>query len=326
MSRQCQLCGGPVVNGRCTLCGMPYRSDEILYHFNENRRDHYEHASRRARKIMKNQEIPAADRKNDRLSGKSSGGSGKDPAGSRSSAAGRSDARPGAQAVKSGVEKMPGSGQTMKSGPERMPGSSQAVNSGAERMPESGQNVKAGSAGGGERKGNRDAGTRTAASRERNVWLEKERKKSGKPWNEKKKRGVTKLSVLIIVLVVLLLTVPSAAARFFYRYHTENDDRNYYRRMMEEGEYVGYLSPEQQLLVGEEIRAGQYLLYAAEGTAHVRIDERISAFGDYSFENFTLDGNDPWRLMDLRAGQMVSFSSENRQEGRLEFYFVPENS
>ena len=33
--KRCQVCDGPVVNGRCKLCGMPYRNDETLYHLNE---------------------------------------------------------------------------------------------------------------------------------------------------------------------------------------------------------------------------------------------------------------------------------------------------
>ena len=41
---KCQVCGGRVVNGRCSLCGMPYRNDEILYHLNEPRDVHYRHA------------------------------------------------------------------------------------------------------------------------------------------------------------------------------------------------------------------------------------------------------------------------------------------
>ena len=42
---KCPLCDGTVVNGRCKECGMPYRNDEILYHLNESRSDHYRHAS-----------------------------------------------------------------------------------------------------------------------------------------------------------------------------------------------------------------------------------------------------------------------------------------
>ena len=38
---KCPLCDGTVVNGRCKECGMPYRNDEILYHLNESRSDHY---------------------------------------------------------------------------------------------------------------------------------------------------------------------------------------------------------------------------------------------------------------------------------------------
>ena len=54
--KRCQVCDGPVVNGRCKLCGMPYRNDETLYHLNENRSDHYRHATSRARAIMREQE------------------------------------------------------------------------------------------------------------------------------------------------------------------------------------------------------------------------------------------------------------------------------
>ncbi len=54
--KRCQVCDGPVVNGRCKLCGMPYRNDETLYHLNENRSDHYRHATSRARAIMRQEE------------------------------------------------------------------------------------------------------------------------------------------------------------------------------------------------------------------------------------------------------------------------------
>ena len=53
---RCPLCDGPVVNGRCTACGMPYKKDEILYHLNESRSDHYKHATPNARKIMAKQQ------------------------------------------------------------------------------------------------------------------------------------------------------------------------------------------------------------------------------------------------------------------------------
>lgn len=60
---RCQVCDGPVVNGRCKLCGMPYRNDEILYHLNENRSDHYRHATIRTREAMRQEEIPLGDKK-----------------------------------------------------------------------------------------------------------------------------------------------------------------------------------------------------------------------------------------------------------------------
>ena len=61
--KRCQVCDGPVVNGRCKLCGMPYRNDETLYHLNENRSTHYRHATSRAQAIMRQEEIPLGDKK-----------------------------------------------------------------------------------------------------------------------------------------------------------------------------------------------------------------------------------------------------------------------
>lgn len=60
---KCQVCGGPVAKGRCKLCGMPYRNDEVLYHLNENRRDHYSHATEKAQQVMRQMEIPLGDKK-----------------------------------------------------------------------------------------------------------------------------------------------------------------------------------------------------------------------------------------------------------------------
>ena len=63
MGGKCQVCDGPVVSGRCKLCGMPYRKDEILYHPNERRSEHYKHATDAARKQMRVNQIPLQDRK-----------------------------------------------------------------------------------------------------------------------------------------------------------------------------------------------------------------------------------------------------------------------
>lgn len=68
--KKCQICEGPIVNGRCKWCGMPYRNDETLYHLNENRSEHYKHASKKARAQMKEREIPLADRKPAAAAGK----------------------------------------------------------------------------------------------------------------------------------------------------------------------------------------------------------------------------------------------------------------
>lgn len=84
MGARCQICDGPVVNGRCKLCGMPYRKDEILYHLNESRSEHYKHATDAARKRMRENQIPVQDRKKtadttakraDRMSGRTTSGS-----------------------------------------------------------------------------------------------------------------------------------------------------------------------------------------------------------------------------------------------------------
>ena len=50
--KRCQVCDGPVVNGRWKLCGMPFRNDETLYHLNEYRSGKYRHATSSAQEIM----------------------------------------------------------------------------------------------------------------------------------------------------------------------------------------------------------------------------------------------------------------------------------
>lgn len=59
---RCQLCDGVISNGRCKVCGMPYRNDEVLYHLNENRRDHYKHATPKAQEIMRQSMVPQGDK------------------------------------------------------------------------------------------------------------------------------------------------------------------------------------------------------------------------------------------------------------------------
>ena len=60
MGKRCQVCDGPIVNGRCKYCGMPYRNDAVMYHLNENRSEHY---SAKGRREMDQSEIPLPDRK-----------------------------------------------------------------------------------------------------------------------------------------------------------------------------------------------------------------------------------------------------------------------
>ena len=62
MGKRCQVCDGPIVNGRCKYCGMPYRNDMELYHLNEDRSEHYRHASAKVKKAMAESEIPLPDR------------------------------------------------------------------------------------------------------------------------------------------------------------------------------------------------------------------------------------------------------------------------
>lgn len=63
MGTKCPVCDGPIINGRCKFCGMPYRKDELLYHLNENRSEHYKHASAKVQREMRREQIPLPDRK-----------------------------------------------------------------------------------------------------------------------------------------------------------------------------------------------------------------------------------------------------------------------
>lgn len=59
---KCLLCDGSVVNGRCSVCGMPFRKDEIMYHLNESSRDHYRHATPKAKEMMRKNRVPLGDK------------------------------------------------------------------------------------------------------------------------------------------------------------------------------------------------------------------------------------------------------------------------
>lgn len=58
---KCPLCDGPVVNGRCRQCGMPYKNDELLYHLNEDRRTHEKHATDKAKEELLKRMVPLGD-------------------------------------------------------------------------------------------------------------------------------------------------------------------------------------------------------------------------------------------------------------------------
>lgn len=58
---KCPLCDGPVVNGRCRECGMPYKNDELLYHLNEDRRTHEKHATDKAKEELLKRMVPLGD-------------------------------------------------------------------------------------------------------------------------------------------------------------------------------------------------------------------------------------------------------------------------
>ena len=47
--KKCCVCDGPVADGRCSWCGMPYQDEENRYHLNENLRDHLNHMSEKER-------------------------------------------------------------------------------------------------------------------------------------------------------------------------------------------------------------------------------------------------------------------------------------
>ncbi len=74
MGKKCQVCGGPVVNGRCKYCGMPYRNDMELYHLNEDRSEHYRHSSAKVRKSNgRERDSSAGQKQNNKKAGKKSG-------------------------------------------------------------------------------------------------------------------------------------------------------------------------------------------------------------------------------------------------------------
>ena len=86
--KRCQVCDGPVVSGRCKLCGMPYRNDEERYHLNENRRDHYAHAPQSVKNKMEAESRSFRQRLAPKVEGPAAAGrrSPRNPAGTRPAA------------------------------------------------------------------------------------------------------------------------------------------------------------------------------------------------------------------------------------------------
>ncbi len=58
---RCPLCDGTVSGGRCRDCGMPYRNDDLLYHLNEDRREHEKHASEKVKEELRKRMVPLGD-------------------------------------------------------------------------------------------------------------------------------------------------------------------------------------------------------------------------------------------------------------------------
>ncbi len=225
---KCELCGGPVVNGRCTRCGMPAFDEQSLYHVNEERQDHYQHASEKEKKRMDAQGM----------------------------------------------------------GP------------------------------GGPDKG------KSSASAGKNVWVEKERKQSRKKEKEnrrnlagrEKKRGWRRF-VFPALLVILVVCV---GAILYQSYEENSADSRFF---LEEGEYMGYLSPGQDLFVGDSVPAGDYVLFAPEGQVRISIVNWTGA--RLHSQSLTLDPDRPWDRMDLDEGQQVIFTGGSGAALRLEFYRMP---
>lgn len=323
MSEQCQLCGGPVENGRCKLCGMPCRSDEILYHLNENRRDHYEHAPNKVKRILRAMEVPAGDRKKYEHSSRDAGGT--ETAGKRGQTS--TDAGgPGAAGERGQTSTdAGGTGAAGKTG--QSSAYAGGTGTGGKRVTtfsDFGSSGTAEKSRQGDKKTGAPGGRTAPHGKEKNTWLEKERRKSKKSdmtGTRERRRGRTWLFILVAVLILLILGAISQEEKTVDKPAFGKNQGIFYRDFNEE-DYVGYLSSGQILIVGEEIAEGKYLLrYEEEGTAYIRIEEQ-KGWGSYQFETITLNRDTPWTVEELRDGQKVSFSSEGGQESRLEFYLV----
>lgn len=270
MSKRCQVCGGPVSEGRCRLCGMPYRNDEVLYHLNENRRDHYRHATGKARRIMRELEQPQS-------GWKTSGGK-----------------APGETVRGTGADRNTG-------GAGKETGRAAAAAGGRA----SGQKTEA-----------KGSGARTAASGTKNAWVEKERRNAGR-----EKGGGGKVLLLLLIVVFASAVISAVAATFKNSGDSFAFGQAKLREKMEDGEYLGYLLPGQDLLVGDSIPRGNYVLYIEDGFAGFRVSSTLGS-GYGTSESRSLSGEGSCAFLELEEGQTISFASADDIERRLEFYLV----
>lgn len=277
--KRCQVCDGPIVNGRCKLCGMPYRNDETLYHLNENRSDHYRHATSRARAIMRQEEIPLGDKKPGAAAAKSY----KQTTAGTSGAGSKYGQKNGGVNTGAGYKQLTGTGSTYKSTSTAKTGNKTSAGS---------YNAKSRQT---------TAGTYSAAGKKGGVYTQKP---------VKKKKG--SLLGWLILIVVICSTVPEI--RNVLRDEVAPViEREFGNSFGSSASYI--LTPEDAMSVGnddwDEIEPGQYVASCENGYVSFMI-----LGDDGESGTMTVSEGEDHRIT-LNDGDMIGIISSESQDSRL---------
>ena len=267
---KCPLCDGPIINGRCRDCGMPYKSDEVLYHLNESSREHYRHATPEAREKMRRNRIPLGDEPKTHNAKAGTGRSGS----AKGSVAGKGSGHAGREALREHQEKI---------------------------RREAMQRMNSGKKDGKKSHGQTAAGT---TYRQNSDHTDRTYRSNGEPGNKKKKKSGA-LSKIVWIFVILWILVPTVTSVFKEKFSentalttqgiSSQDDISYddteklQQWETEEGEghmtYVMYAEEKRRAEVGKDIKPDSYMFFADGENVTLMVERPTGETAEYTLKS-----------------------------------------
>ena len=293
---KCPLCDGPIINGRCRDCGMPYKSDEVLYHLNESSREHYRHATPEAREKMRRNRIPLGDEPKTHNAKAGTGRSGS----AKGSAAGKGSGHAGGEALREHQEKI---------------------------RREAMQRMNSGKKDGKKSHGQTAAGT---TYRQNSDHTDRTYRSNGEPGNKKKKRSGI-LVKLVWILVILWILAPIVADVFEEKLSEDtalttqgtsgeddsfgDDTEGLEQWETEEGSghmtYLMYADRKSKAEVGKDIEPDTYMFFTSDEKVTLTVEQKSTGETlEYTLKSDDLESP----TLELKKGDLLYISEYNAPE------------